>query len=445
MRKVQHIRVADKRRVTSIKDFIRSSPSQTLSSTPPEATDGLPQPPCSGSTPITRSPCAEWSYLFGGVDLPAGWGGDWEPNIYWTEEDIIAEVSPFNSPSQEWLEVVSDWPMSADGVYTFGMGGYLENGYAAEIWNESPFNSGNVTTLNSKVWYGGAVVNRSLHNYVDSSNNYFPFGVKFDLTVHEIMETAPSVGSGSRASTLLIGLERLKWPIVYDPPFGDHTEAEVEHYHSIPLASTGLEIQLNSPFFTPPASGPKMFGVKRNAATDTIQYNWQAGHRYSVVVCVGELLTQAKVWDTNLEEEPSDWQVVAGPSTLSNYVPGISAKLSELDFQAGDTESGSKVSFHFVRANPIDNPCVFSSGGHPIYPCSDDDMETGPGYYFDTLVPKNGYWIPVTQDVSYYKQIYFDGMPVSEDLHYWLDGLRVHPNDPTIFASTIATAEVVVR
>lgn len=135
-------------------------------------------------------------------------------------------------------------------------------------------------------------------------------------------------------------------------------------------------------------------------------------------------------------------------STTSNFGTRFGGDLLERGVLTGN--DGSQWSVN-ISAHNVGAPLVDGDESDDylldLYntSCGCSQVSTGPGYYFDTLIKKDAYWLPSSPDVSYYKQVYFNGLPVSVGTHYWLDGLKVHPMDPAIFDDTTATAEVVVN
>lgn len=134
-----------------------------------------------------------------------------------------------------------------------------------------------------------------------------------------------------------------------------------------------------------------------------------------------------------------DGSVVA--STVG--VPADAELPTELQIRSGaGTRTGSGAFYPLIDLTSVD---ILQAE----VDCSPSDCDpttnTGPGYYYDSLLKKSAYWIPASSNVSYIVSVYFDGIAVTEGVEYWLDGLKIYPTDPAIFADTIAAAEVVIQ
>jgi hypothetical protein len=174
--------------------------------------------------------------------------------------------------------------------------------------------------------------------------------------------------------------------------------------------------------------------------------NFQEGVDYYLRVSIYPDRASAKIWLASEEEPASPQRTVAGATSIGDdFRLGFSASLAGKFASCGPSlgtpcldfsDQSEEVLFSFVSVNPaaiIGTDC-------------DEVVDTSLGMYLDVLLKRTAFWVPSsTENFSRYQQVYFDGIPVTEGEDYWLDGVKLYPQDPSIFADTRATALVVLE
>lgn len=138
---------------------------------------------------------------------------------------------------------------------------------------------------------------------------------------------------------------------------------------------------------------------------------------------------QATFWR---EDDPDTKFTIVGTETAT-MPPNISIRnLENFDNPPVDMESSVTIS------RVIINPTSTVIGGGECGGASDSA-----GSYMETLYVKYNYFRPQATDLSYYAQVYFDGVPVTKGTHYNIeDTYKIVPVDPEALSSE-ATALIV--
>ena len=182
--------------------------------------------------------------------------------------------------------------------------------------------------------------------------------------------------------------------------------------------------------------------------------NLQYGQHYYLRALKDTDGVYAKLW-LSTETEPSEWSRGVGRTSGNEVLSGFGVSMAGLALEncpPDATSTGGSGSWDTPCLGFADNEydLLFShiwinpSGAYPGDSC-DESVDDSSGVYLDALLRRASYWVPASSNVSRYQQVYFDGVPVYEGTHYWLDGLKLYPQDPAIFADTLATAMVVVE
>jgi hypothetical protein len=277
----------------------------------------------------------------------------------------------------------------------------------------------------------------------------FPFEVVFQFSMPKIVEERAQ--SGSNNGGISFGLQGYSEDQLLASPniwINSTSRVEIVIKRSIIVGNhvnDYILVRHNGTF------GPNAFSLSNTAVTLPMLEgcggtNFIQGATYNLRIRVEVDSCSAKLW-LDTENEPSNWsRSVSGGvkddyqvglnvglfGLLANCDSGISTGSPCLDFP----DQRQSAIFKYFNINPVDNAV--------LEPC-DDQYDDDIGFYSDTLIKKRAYWVPATSNVTRYHQVYFDGVPVYKDTHYWLDGLKLYPKDPAIFADTVATALVVIE
>lgn len=446
MKKVVTASVVGRRNKQQIlKDFIRPSPANTISSATVTTQGGFGGgniPGCADGTIQGRTPCAELDIDLSGAAgaWPNNLGGAWK---YYPNADTPSNLDPFRFWNTYLIPVFPFEETIADGDpldYFEGVGSAVRkvhSSHSVQAEQEFPFAPMRLRYYGSN-YRGGSVTLSGLSNYIQQK---FPYETLTRFNYFKI-------GDSNRQSSITTG-NGLYFSM-------DDPDLDTFNSGGVPLTTENGVVIEPLPF-----SGPDTLTVRRAGETSQIDVNdlvscdnsnMIEGAHYYLRVRIESNSIDAKLWlATN--EEPDSWSISESSFSASaaDFLPGFGA-----GFWVGGYDCASPTWDEPCAPPPDDtegaffsrlliNPVSVAIGvGDEDEPC-DPDISTSPGFYMDTLLKKSGYWIPATPNVSYYRQVYFDGIPVEEDTHYWLDGLKLYPNDNNIFSDTRATAQVVVE
>lgn len=447
MRKINNITIAERRRDSTWVDPIRPGPAQTLSAPDIGSDGGLfggdsGVAPCTSDVPTHRNPCGE-----AGSSLAFGWAppnftGQWKffpeenhPLAGDDDQDPRFFSNAYLTPSFPFIEHIRDgaflerFPSGAATIIR------PHDGYRVDAAQEAPFQPVRLRYFGA-TWGESAVM---MHNLSQGlSQPFLPYEILIQFHWYNTADDNrdPNILSGSGVYFTINDLEL----------DGFHSSGSIAHPDSMfrveietkPFGSSADRlISTGTSGFINVSSLPGCGGT--NIQESSI-YNLRIRLETS-----GHL--KCKLWLIT-EDEPSSWSrsatTVPTGFNPDTFLPGFGASFwhglkdcvtPTWDVPCTDYPDMSEaMTLKLVLVNPA----------QPVIPC-DNDYGSDPGYYLDTLIHRTNYWVPASNNVSYYKQIYFDGLPVFEGQHYWLDGLKVHPTDPSIFEDTLATAEVVIQ
>lgn len=455
----------DRNKQQVLKEFIRPAPSSTISSTPPSVRGGYGGgdiPGCGAAGPTGRNPCAEYSDSFSGPLAAGGWdssatGTRWIHYPLRTHEQACwgpVNGAPYNFveryPSNEFCFQSG---FSGPGYIDSGQDGpALDYWYTAGVLNTplwsyraSPDSGqGGPITFSGGSWYtsGAALVGMTVDE--------LPVEYLVRLNFTKIVDERPS-GDENMAGGVTFDfgsvVNESTW--ISSPSFTQHLQVQIVIKPKLVVGQKSDDYLVVSHL-----SGTNPNSISVGYPYNTFKSmegcggtNFQEGANYNLRVRIESGGVKAKIWLAS-ESEPQDYPVAASGSGQTDYTKiGFAARLFGVMADCSAPSIGSpcldfpdqrqQISFSMIRINPsatvgADDPC-------------DSDTPTGAGYYLDTLLKRSNYWVPASDNVSYYRQVYFDGLAVEEGTHYWLDGLRIHPNDPAIFDGTIATASLVIQ
>lgn len=437
-----------------LRDFVRPNASNIVSS-PTITTSPYSGniPGCAGGGNTPRNPCGEFSQDHGTGLIAGAWNSGGHGSHWFMYPTCTSEQECWGTPGSP-CSFVNFYPsndfcftgeISGPGYITSAQDGDpLTYRYLAGILNtplaqyraEPSGGSGSPVRFFGAGWRasGAALINFS-------TQELFPYETLVKFTFDKIIDERPDEGSGG----VIFSFEKFEEE-EYAEGNGFFSSGVIVEVVIRPKILVGthsndyLLVRHNGTagagaFTSPDVEFPVMEGCGG--------VNVAEGATYYLRVNVERGATSAKVWLAD-EPEPEEYsRTVSGSALPDTYEPGFSAYLGgqtasstpsigtpSLDFP----DQRQQVAVHALTINPV----AFGQ------PC-DDEIDDGPGTYMDTLIKHSAYWLPASDNVSYYTQVYFDGIPVFLNTHYWLDGLKLYPKDPAIFADTIATATVVVQ
>ena len=162
----------------------------------------------------------------------------------------------------------------------------------------------------------------------------------------------------------------------------------------------------------------------------------EAGPDYYLrIISESQSHTKASLWKAQDGEESA-----VSRQSLSSYPwPPNLCILNAENVQADvfdDTAMRSTIAVQSAIINPaagiLDDEC--------------SDAPTSRGSRLETLFHRDYYWRPQNTEISYYTQVYFDGIPVTEGTEYHIeDTYKIVPNDFSLPHDTVLTALVVVQ
>lgn len=413
-----------------LKDFIRPPPASTISSSissPISGYDGGNIPGCAGG-PSGREPCGEAA-----LPMLANWGGNsmgyWvrypQPPIPPITTDLTRFTNHYQTGSFPFMESIADGPV-LDYWGVAGSGSLLNT----QLWSYRAAVDGS----GQLYFFGGAFASGSigLVGLNDSLYENLPFEVLVRFRVIRTPEFGEEADQGSAVTLNL----------------ADRSEEDIIASGAVTGINQGISINFGRQFVADNLT-VFMSGSSNNISIASIPECGGGGiiegGEYKVRAKMDEFGISAKLWLTSFPEPPA-WQIsrvrVTAP-LLSGFNAGIGSSLLLANCDSGISLAVPCLDFPdltasiFVEAVFI-NPSAVGDG-----PCDEQGVDETPGVYLDTLVKKSAYWVPASLNVTEYRQVYFDQIPVYEDTHYWLDGLKLYPNDPGIFDDTLATALLV--
>ncbi len=452
MRKRQEIHVVDRRTKGSWVNAINPSPSSTVSSPDTNVSNfpgtGDPTHPCTSDIPTHRDPCGE-----DGTDLGFGWvppnksapwvffpsentpiSGSGLDQRYWTV-DILLDDFPF-------IDYINGDPLTLFGISHATIHRPLSE-YVAHPYQDHPF-APIVLQYTGAAFQSTSVGLHGLSTYL-AQNMPYETVTKFQFFKINDGNRMNNVVSGGG---VIFGYNDILNMTTFNSQGSSNMNSHTVSIETKPYQGPGFPsydyISING---TNLAASPNFVYIQELEGCGGLPMQETASYYLRVRIDTGGM--QAKLWLTT-EPEPAPWSISG--TTIASYDYSLFKPGFNVNFFQGVRDCDNPVvgspcldfddqSLGMTFSSLIVNP---SSPGVIGDDC-DIAVPDGSGYYFDTLIPRSGYWIPASANVSYYKQVYFDGLPVFEGENYWLDGVKVHPQDPSIFDTTTATAEVVIN
>jgi hypothetical protein len=377
---------------TILKDFVRPPASSTVSSSIVTSPGGYGGniPGCAGGiVPETRISCGDQSDDFDRT-VAIGWGGSGS-GLEWTY--ILRPDSPF-----------------ADAGATLAGGDTASVGGGGGSLISEPVGDGRA--------FGAAVASRV--PYTDVNEDYeILMRISWDLlgsnadngTQHalDIAHRGPDEPSGTLGS----GREDLL--------------VDGRTY----IYSSGVRIVWKEY----PARGLGDSYLNISGGTQVEMDPIQSGRQYYLRINSSALAVAAAFWPSDQDESTATRILGSRAPGSIVYPPGL-VIMNAGNFQGHATVTNameSVVRVHSVIVNPAAGVLL----------CSDPTSDLG--IYRETLYRKQYYWRPQVTNVSYYKDVWFDGISVQEGVHYSIeDGYKIVPTDYELPTDTVVEAEIVV-